>query len=161
MDGWMDARARSRSNWPLARSTDPQTPPQNHARIRLSTIGFRELNCRTPAFTHGGRDVGFWTMLFIFSKLFELIDTVFIVLRKRPLLFLHWYHHITVLLFCWYSSAFRHAGLVFVAMNYSVHAAMYSYFFLMALKKVPKWFNPIWITLAQISQVSPPPHQKK
>lgn len=35
----------------------------------------------------------------------ELVDTLFIVLRKKPLIFLHWYHHITVLLFCWHAFA--------------------------------------------------------
>jgi elongation of very long chain fatty acids protein 6 len=33
------------------------------------------------------------------------VDTLFIVLRKKPLIFLHWYHHITVLLFCWHAFA--------------------------------------------------------
>lgn len=37
--------------------------------------------------------------------------------------------------------------------NYSVHAVMYLYYYLMCLKAVPKWF-PVWIiTLAQILQV--------
>jgi hypothetical protein len=30
---------------------------------------------------------------------------------------------------------------------------MYFYFFLMAVGGVPKWFNPLWITIAQISQM--------
>jgi hypothetical protein len=45
----------------------------------------------------------------------ELGDTVFVVLRKKPLIFLHWYHHVTVLLYCWHSYASRSsAGLYFV-----------------------------------------------
>jgi hypothetical protein len=43
------------------------------------------------------------TWAFCFSKLPELIDTVFIVLRKQPLIFLHWYHHASVLIYCWFS----------------------------------------------------------
>jgi elongation of very long chain fatty acids protein 6 len=30
---------------------------------------------------------------------------------------------------------------------------MYMYFFLMALHAVPRWFNPKWLTVAQISQM--------
>jgi elongation of very long chain fatty acids protein 6 len=93
--------------------------------------------------------------LFILSKIPELIDTVFIVLRKKPLIFLHWYHHVTVLIFCWNSYVtLAGAGLYFVSMNYTVHAVMYLYFFLQAVKRVPKWF-PSWIiTLMQISQMA-------
>lgn len=38
-------------------------------------------------------------------------------------------------------------------MNYSVHAVMYTYYWLAIIKKVPDWF-PTWlITLAQILQM--------
>ncbi|TTC29608.1 Elongation of very long chain fatty acids protein 6 [Bagarius yarrelli] len=56
-------------------------------------------------------------------------DTVFIVLRKQRLIFLHWYHHITVLLYSWYTYRERAAGgCWFITMNYSVHALMYGYY---------------------------------
>jgi elongation of very long chain fatty acids protein 6 len=38
-------------------------------------------------------------------------------------------------------------------MNYFVHAIMYFYYFLMAIKRKPKWFNPMWITCMQIGQM--------
>jgi len=38
-------------------------------------------------------------------------------------------------------------------MNYAVHALMYFYYFLMAVKAKPKWLNAFWITVAQISQM--------
>ena len=74
-----------------------------------------------------------------FVKVPELFDTVFLVLKKKPVIFLHWHHHITVLLCRWNSYVTESAAAIyFVAMNYSVHAVMYFYFF-MAI--VPyKWF---------------------
>lgn len=91
-------------------------------------------------------------MLFIYSKIPELIDTVFIILKKKNLIFLHWYHHVTVLLYCWHSYATRSsAGLYFVAMNFGVHAIMYLYYGLAAMRIRVKWD---WIvTILQISQM--------
>lgn len=84
----------------------------------------------------------------------ELFDTFFIVIHKKPLMFLHWYHHISVLLFTWHAYVNNSpTGAFFIAMNYGVHAMMYFYYFLMAVRMKPKWFNPIWITVAQISQM--------
>lgn len=31
----------------------------------------------------------------------ELGDTLFLVFRGKTVPFLHWYHHVTVLYFCW------------------------------------------------------------
>ena len=39
-----------------------------------------------------------WVALFIFSKLPELLDTFFLVLQKKRVIFLGWFHHATVML---------------------------------------------------------------
>ena len=95
-----------------------------------------------------------WGFLFALSKLVEFGDTLFIVLRKQKLIFLHWYHHVTVLIYCWISFA-EHAGisLWFCAMNYFVHSIMYTYYALRAMKfMVPKSVN-ILITVLQLLQM--------
>uniref|UniRef100_A0A0K0EV48 Elongation of very long chain fatty acids protein n=1 Tax=Strongyloides venezuelensis TaxID=75913 RepID=A0A0K0EV48_STRVS len=97
---------------------------------------------------------GLWTELFAMSKVAEFGDTAFIVLRKRPLIFLHWYHHVTVLVYTWHAYKDHTAsGRWFIWMNYTVHAFMYSYYALRAAKvKVPKVAAMI-ITTLQILQM--------
>lgn len=53
--------------------------------------------------TEQNRNLMFWAYLFYLSKYYELLDTVFLVLRKRPLNFLHVYHHAIVMPMCWYA----------------------------------------------------------
>ncbi|CAF1111411.1 unnamed protein product [Adineta steineri] len=98
--------------------------------------------------------VGFWTWAFCFSKLPELIDTVFIVLRKQPLIFLHWYHHASVLVYCWFSyQDYSSTGRWFCGLNYVVHGVMYTYYAFRALKfRFPRWISMI-VTLLQLSQM--------
>jgi hypothetical protein len=121
---------------------------------RLMEGSYRESVCAFAVDSYGTGPTGFWTYLFILSKLPELIDTVFIVLRKKKLIFLHWYHHVTVLLYCWHAYSTQAAsGLYFVAMNYSVHAIMYGYFCLQTINKVPKNFPTYIITIFQITQM--------
>lgn len=120
----------------------------------LTTMTFRENFCLDPQMTYGSGSTGLWVQLFILSKFPELIDTFFIIIHKKPLIFLHWYHHITVLIYCWHSYVTKSPpGLFFVVMNYCVHAMMYGYYFLMAIKMKPKWLNAMFITTAQISQM--------
>jgi len=95
-----------------------------------------------------------WTMYFCLSKIPELLDTVFIVLRKRPLRFLQYYHHIATMWFCWAAWARKlECGGTFAVMNLLVHSVMYTYFMCSALHiKWPEWARQS-ITLAQLSQM--------
>lgn len=88
------------------------------------------------------------------SKLPELGDTLFVVLRKQPLIFLHWYHHITVLIYCWFSyTEYTSSARWFIVMNYCVHSVMYSYYALRAMGYRPHRFIPMLITSMQLTQM--------
>merc|ERR1711953_1445704 len=100
----------------------------------LTTRGFYDSICNT-SFVEENKVSSFWTWLFTLSKMPELGDTVFIVLRKQQLIFLHWYHHVTVLVYCWYSfSEYTAPARWFVVMNFIVHSIMYSYYALKAMR---------------------------
>ena len=63
-----------------------------HLLFNLYTLPFEENICTATNDSDWGMfSTGFWVQLFIFSKPLELFDTYFIVVRKRPLIFLHWY----------------------------------------------------------------------
>lgn len=94
-----------------------------------------------------------WVLLFVFSKLVEFGDTIFIVLRKTPLNFLHWYHHITVLLYSWYGLATKNtAGHWFCAINLGVHSVMYSYYMFKAMGLRISPLIAKGITILQLAQ---------
>ncbi|KAG5321225.1 ELOV4 protein, partial [Pseudoatta argentina] len=67
-------------------------------------------------------------------KLFDLIETVVFVLRKKDhqISFLHTYHHITTFIYVWLMlSYFTHSFLIIsISLNCSVHIVMYFYYFL-------------------------------
>lgn len=59
---------------------------------------------------------------FCLSKVFEFVDTIFLRLRKRPVILLHWYHHICTMAYCWHGTyGIEHgadaSGWFFAAMN--------------------------------------------
>jgi hypothetical protein len=96
---------------------------------------------------------GLWTFWFCMSKLAELGDTYFIVLRKKPLMFLHWYHHVATLNYGLMSYVDKSAYNTWIVwLNFSVHAVMYSYYFLAACGiRLPAWFARC-LTTSQITQ---------
>eukprot|EP00467_Chlorarachnion_reptans_P023717 CAMPEP_0114509608 /NCGR_PEP_ID=MMETSP0109-20121206/13305_1 /TAXON_ID=29199 /ORGANISM="Chlorarachnion reptans, Strain CCCM449" /LENGTH=322 /DNA_ID=CAMNT_0001688781 /DNA_START=100 /DNA_END=1068 /DNA_ORIENTATION=- len=98
--------------------------------------GFKYTVCEDPRNWYLDGPSGMWTALFIYSKIPELMDTVYLVLKKpeAPVRFLHWFHHLTVLLYCWH--AYHHTiapGIWFASMNFCVHAVMYLYYACMVL----------------------------
>eukprot|EP00922_Rhytidocystis_sp_ex-Travisia-forbesii_P015078 GHVS01022531.1.p1 GENE.GHVS01022531.1~~GHVS01022531.1.p1 ORF type:complete len:460 (-),score=71.69 GHVS01022531.1:60-1439(-) len=124
-----------------------------HVVYVLKRFGFVTTLCSPPVYFYGHGAAGLWILLFTYSKYVELIDTAFIILRKKELGFLHWYHHSTVLLYTWDAYCVEQpCGIYFVAMNYAVHTVMYFYFFVSAvLKRRLSW--GIFVTVAQISQM--------
>lgn len=119
----------------------------------LSNYGLYHSVC-VPSFILDDKVVGFWTWMFALSKVPELGDTVFIILRKQPLIFLHWYHHITVLLYTWYAyKEYTSSARWFVCMNYCVHSLMYTYYALRAMGKRPPRITAMMVTSLQIIQM--------
>lgn len=96
----------------------------------------------------------FWAWLFACSKIIEFGDTIFIILRKKKLIFLHWYHHMVTLVLTWYTAG-QLVGVIhwFCVMNFAVHSFMYTYYTFSALGiKIPR-VVAMFITSMQVLQM--------
>ncbi|AYU77317.1 fatty acid elongase, putative [Leishmania donovani] len=99
--------------------------------------------------------VGAFLCLFVLSKIPEMLDTAFLVFQKKRVRFLHWFHHMTTMLYCWHSYAMNISGaLVFAGMNYAMHSLMYFYYFICSCgyRKYVRPSAPV-ITFLQIAQM--------
>jgi len=96
--------------------------------------------------------------LYYVSKLIELADSLFIILRKREqqLSFLHIYHHATMFPLWWIGARYVAGGSSFLGalFNCCVHVVMYSYYALSAMGGRVKRF--LWwkkyLTVLQMAQ---------
>lgn len=96
--------------------------------------GFQSTCCRETGGTLG--TIWFWCYIFYVSKYYELVDTVFLVLRRKPLDFLHIFHHSAVMpLFGVLLQVDATTFWVAAILNSSVHVIMYYYFMYGALPK--------------------------
>ncbi|XP_033097545.1 elongation of very long chain fatty acids protein 6-like [Anneissia japonica] len=98
---------------------------------------------------------GIWSVLFVLSKVPELGDSVFIILKKQKMQLLHWYHHATVLICVFYLYSF-HTSIAcwFGTMNYFVHSLMYPYFAVRAAGiRLPRPLAMVITTLQVVQMV--------
>jgi len=128
------------------------TPP--YAQIYFDNGFFWAFCGRDDLYYQEASPMLYWIYIFCLSKFIELFDTLFLILRKRDPPFLHWFHHATVLLYCWFASYYHTvAGFNFVVMNAFVHTLMYFYYFLSQIGLRPPEFVALIITIIQISQM--------
>jgi hypothetical protein len=113
--------------------------------------GFHKSICETG---YHYTPAAFWGLLFMLSKYAELGDTIFLALKKQPILALQWYHHTLVTVFAWVLYSWQEPILRWYSfMNYGAHGIMYPYFALRAMNiKVPE-SCAMAITTIQVAQM--------
>lgn len=93
-----------------------------------------------PPGTRTSGPVFFWSYVFYLSKFYELLDTLIMILKRRPLTFLHVFHHaiVVVMSFFWlqYTQSLQ---IIALLTNTAVHMLMYSYYLLCSLGIKPFW----------------------
>jgi len=90
--------------------------------------------------------IQFLSWLYFVTKISDLLDTVFFVLRKKQnqVTFLHVYHHTIMVAFSWFTLKFipGHLEIAIGCLNAVVHVIMYFYYFVAALG--PQFQKYLW-----------------
>ncbi|XP_053994486.1 elongation of very long chain fatty acids protein 7-like [Hylaeus volcanicus] len=93
--------------------------------------------------------------MYFMAKMFDLVDTVFFVLRKKQnqVSFLHVYHHSGMAFGTWAATKFMAGGhITFLGtLNCFVHVVMYSYYLATSFRMSKPWWKK-YITQLQLTQ---------
>lgn len=124
---------------------------QKHFSLRCQLLDYEDTDTK--------RKLVYITYFYFALKVFDLLDTVFFVLRKknRQITFLHIYHHSGMVFGTYLSSKFMSGSHVTLLglINSLVHVIMYTYYFLTAFK--PELKTSLWwkkhITQVQLVSV--------
>ncbi|NXQ31196.1 ELOV6 protein, partial [Alaudala cheleensis] len=119
----------------------------------LLTKGFKQSVCSQSIYVHPVSKL--WMYLFVVSKLVEMGDTLFIVLRKKKLIFVHWYHHLLTMILSWYGYKMMTVGMGWnAALNLVIHSATYLYYTVTAMGiRVPRSMAML-LTTSQMVQMT-------
>ncbi|TIB33607.1 hypothetical protein E3P86_02965 [Wallemia ichthyophaga] len=110
--------------------------------------GFYYSICSEEAWTD---KLEFYYIINYYFKYIELIDTVFLVLKKKPLAFLHVFHHAATAALCYTQLEGRTAvSWVVISLNLAVHVLMYYYYYATAGGARIWWKK--YLTTMQITQ---------
>lgn len=121
------------------------------------TLATEFVNGLTPHQLICSRDIyenGHMHMIYyinMFFKVWEFLDTFFLVLRQKPVAFLHAYHHAATLILTW-NQMTEHSSpqWVPIVINLWVHVLMYYYYAMSALR-IRVWWKK-YLTTLQICQ---------
>ena len=120
---------------------------------RFETEGLDGLFCSQRALINTlDGSAGFWMKVYFLSKFYEFGDTVLLVLKKKPTIPLHLYHHaiMVFLTWSWCRFSWLEGSLWCVLVNSVIHFFMYTYYMLAALGQSVWWKR--YLTGAQIFQ---------
>eukprot|EP01027_Heterolobosea_sp_BB2_P023882 GEZU01035919.1.p1 GENE.GEZU01035919.1~~GEZU01035919.1.p1 ORF type:complete len:278 (-),score=116.67 GEZU01035919.1:77-910(-) len=110
------------------------------------------LLCDPSARTSFGR-MNAWVYVFYLTKYYEFLDTMFLILMKKEVILLHWYHHFITLILVWVGLEYQQPlQWVPLVTNCGVHVLMYYYYAITSpLIQGRVWWKS-YITTIQIIQ---------
>jgi fatty acid elongase 3 len=94
----------------------------------------------------------YWSYIFYLSKFYELVDSYLLVLKKKPLIFLHVFHHFIMPFVCWAGLEGKWTMALWTSCfwNSFVHVWMYYYYAVSTIGYNPWWKR--YLTILQIYQ---------
>ncbi|KAJ9476964.1 Elongation of fatty acids protein [Pseudozyma hubeiensis] len=97
--------------------------------------GLTNAYCTVPIADSSFAGLGIYVWLFYISKYYEIIDSVILILKGKPVSNLQSYHHAGAILCMW--AAYRYSApavFIFLLFNSLVHTLMYTYYSMTAMK---------------------------